>query len=100
MTQTAFLTKWKFVVEYVDEETNEISGTIGHAESREECEGLIEYDMQYHRSHGRTVVNAEAGEVCAQCEGEGKIPAGNNGQVICDACGGHLGLISDLIFFG
>ena len=41
MTQTAFLTKWKFVVEFEDEETNEISGTIGQADTREECEGFL-----------------------------------------------------------
>ena len=29
MTQDALRTKWKFVVEFEDEETHEISGTIG-----------------------------------------------------------------------
>ena len=96
MTQTAFLTKWKFVVEFEDEETNEISGTIGQADSREECEGLLEYEMECHSSHGRTVVNAEAAEICAKCEGKGKIPNGNGGQVVCDACGGRVGPISNL----
>ncbi len=97
MTQTAILTQWKFVVEFEDDETKEISGTIGQADTREECEGLIECDMQYHGSHGRTVINAEAAEICAKCGGEGKISAGNGGQVICDACSGHLGPISNLI---
>jgi hypothetical protein len=96
MTQTAIHTKWKFVVEFEDDETQEISGTIGQADTREECEGLLEYDMEYHRSHGRTVVNAEAAEVCAKCEGEGKIASGNGGRVGCDACGGRLGPISNL----
>ena len=53
MTQDALRTKWKFVVEFEDEETHEISGTIGQADTREECEGLLEFDMQYHNSHGR-----------------------------------------------
>ena len=96
MTQTAIHTKWKFVVEFEDDETQEISGTIGQADTREECDGLLEYDMEYHRSHGRTVVNAEAAEVCAKCEGEGQIAAMNGGLVICDACGGRLGPISNL----
>src|ERR1700675_2816445 len=96
MTQDAFRTKWKFVVEFEDEETNEISGTIGQADTREECEGLLEYDMEYHNSHGRIVLNAEATEVCDKCEGEGKIAAMNGGSVICDACGGRLGPISIL----
>jgi hypothetical protein len=97
MTQIAIATKWKFVVEFEDLETGEISGTIGQAGTREECEGLIEYDMQYHHDYGRTVVNAEAGEICAECEGEGQIPIGNDGRVICQACGGHLGPISKMM---
>src|SRR6202034_3282135 len=60
MTQDTFRTKWKFVVEFEDEETKEISGTLGQAETREECEGLLEYDVQYHNLHGRSVINAEA----------------------------------------
>ena len=97
MTQNAIPTKWKFVVEFEDDETKEISGTVGQAETLEECEGLTEYEMQYHRSHERTIVNLEIGEVCADCDGEGKIPAGNDGRVICRACGGHLGSISPFI---
>ena len=97
MTQIAIATKWKFVVEFEDLETGEISGTIGQADTREECEGLIEYDMQYHNDYGRTVVNVEAGEICAACEAEGQIPIGNGGRVICQACGGHLGPISKMM---
>src|SRR5580704_10230965 len=100
MTQTAILAKWKFVVAFEDEETKEISGTIGQADTLEECEALVEYEMQYHSSHGRTVVDVEAAEICAKCEGEGKMPAGNGGQIICDACGGHLGPISSLALLG
>ena len=100
MTQDAFRTKWKFVVEFEDEETNEISGTIGQAGTRVECEGLLEFEMQYHNSHGRIVLDAEAAEVCAKCEGEGKIAAMNGAVIICDACGGRLGPISNLTTFG
>jgi hypothetical protein len=96
MTQDAFRTKWKFVVEFEDDETKEISGTLGQAETREECEGLLEYDVQYHNLHGRSVINAEAAEVCAQCEGEGTRVAKNEGMEICDACGGRVGPISNL----
>jgi hypothetical protein len=96
MTQDAFRTKWKFVVEFEDEETKEISGTLGQAETREECEGLLEYDVQYHNLHGRIVINAEAAEVCAQCEGEGTRVAKNGGVEICDVCGGRVGPISNL----
>lgn len=94
MAQSALATRWKFVVEFEDDETKEISGSIGQADTREQCEGLIEHDVQYHRSHERTVIQAEAVEVCAECGGEGKISAGNGKQVVCEACGGHLGPIS------
>ena len=48
-----------FIVECEDEETIEISGTFGQASDREDCERLIEHEMQYHDSHGRTILNAE-----------------------------------------
>ena len=96
MTQTAILTEWKFVVEFEDEESKEISGIIGKADTLEECEGAIEDEIQDHISQGRTIVNAEAVELCAVCEGEGKIRAGDDGEMICDACGGHLGSIAIL----
>ena len=98
MTQIAFATRWKFVVEFEDQETGEISGTIGQADTVEECESLIEYDMQYHSDRERTVLNAEAGEICAECEGEGQLLIGNGGCIICHACGGHHGPISKLVF--
>jgi hypothetical protein len=93
MSQSAIRSKWKFIVEFEDEETKEISGTIGQADTRGECEELVEFDVQYHIFNGRTVINAEAAEICAKCEGEGKLEAGNCGQVICDACCGHVGPI-------
>jgi hypothetical protein len=96
MTQTAILTEWKFVVEFEDEESREISGIIGKADTLEECEGAIEDEIQYQISQGRTIVNAEAVELCAVCEGEGKIRAEVDGEIICDACGGHLGSIAIL----
>jgi hypothetical protein len=96
MRQDVFRIKWKFVVEFEDEETKEISGTIGQADTREECEGFLEYEIGYHRSHGRIVLNAEAVEVCAKCEGEGKIAEKNGGMDPCDACGGRLGAVSSL----
>ena len=97
MTQISFATKWKFVVEFEDQETGEISGTIGQADTREDCESLIEYDIQYHSDRERTVLNAEAGEICAECEGEGQLLIGNGGFIICQACGGHHGPISKLM---
>jgi hypothetical protein len=97
MTEDAILTKWKFVVEFEDDETREISGTLEEAETYEQCGGAIEDQVQYHRARGRTVVNAEAWEVCARCEGEGLISSGNDARVICEACGGHFGSVSPFI---
>jgi hypothetical protein len=91
MTQIAVWTKWKFIVQSEDEETGEPSATIGQAETREECEALIEYDFDYHRLRGHEIVDAEVCEICAECDGEGLIAAGNDGQVICPACDGHHG---------
>ena len=82
------------MVEFEDNENCEISGTIGQADSQEECEAFMEEEMRYQQSRGRRVVNLEAAELCADCEGEGVIPAGNGGRVICPACGGHLGPVS------
>jgi hypothetical protein len=67
MTQIAFPTKWKFIVEYEDDETKEVSGILGQADTYEECEALIE-----HESQERFVVNIEAWEVCAERNEEGK----------------------------
>jgi hypothetical protein len=88
----AFPTKWKFVVEFEDEETREVSGTIGQADTREECEGLLEYEIDEHNR----VLNAEAVEVCANCQGEGKIADKNGGMDMCEACGGRLGPVAIL----
>ena len=98
MSQTAFPTKWKFVVEFQDDETLEISGDIGQADTEEECEGLIEYDMEYHRSAGRTILNAEASEVCANCEGEGRIHTEDGALLICHSCRGQSGPVSQLSY--
>jgi hypothetical protein len=65
MIANAIHTKWKFIVEFEDEETGEIAGTLG-----------------------------EAVELCEQCEGEGSIPVEDSIVSICDACGGRIGILS------
>jgi hypothetical protein len=94
MRQIAIRTKWKFIVEFEDEETREIAGTIGRAGTREECEALIVDEVQEQRSLGRFVVNAEAAEICAQCDGEGGILVEDDIVAICDGCGGRIGPLS------
>jgi hypothetical protein len=39
-------------------------------------------------------LTAEAVELCEQCEGEGSIPVEDGIVSICDACGGHIGILS------
>ena len=41
MIQTTILIKWKFVVEFEDEETNEISGMIGQADTAKNARGSL-----------------------------------------------------------
>jgi hypothetical protein len=96
MSQSLIPAKWKFIVEYEDEETQEISGTIGQANSRYECESLIDDDIAYHIICGRVIVNAEAAAVCTKCDGEGKLTSANGDLIVCDACGGHIGPIAKL----
>ena len=94
MTANVIHTKWKFIVEFEDEETGAIEGTLGEAADRDECEVLIEEEMQYQRLRGYIRVTAEAVELCEQCEGEGSIPVEDGIVSICDACGGRIGILS------
>jgi hypothetical protein len=94
MIANAILAKWKFIVEFEDEDTGEIGGTLGEAADRDECEVLIEEEIQYQRLRGYIRVTAEAVELCAQCEGEGSIPVEDDIVSICDACGGRIGILA------
>jgi DnaJ-class molecular chaperone len=87
-------TKWKFIVEFELEETGEMAATLGEAADREECEALIEEEVQCQRLRGNIRVTAEAVELCEQCEGEGSIPVEDDIVSICDACGGRIGVLS------
>ena len=94
MIAQAIHTKWKFIVEFEDEETGEIAGTLGEAADRAECEALVEEEMEYQRLRGFIHMTAEAVELCEQCEGEGSIPVEDDILSICDACGGRIGVLS------
>jgi hypothetical protein len=98
MSQPAFPTKWKYVVEFLDDETQQISGTIGQAATCDECEGLIEDEVDVLPSSGRTLVNAEAYQVCAHCDGQGKIETPDGAHAICYTCRGEVGPVSTLSF--
>jgi len=44
------------------------TGTLGRADTQEECESLTEDEVQYQPSRARTIVDIELGLVCAKCE--------------------------------
>ena len=67
---------------------------MGEAADRDECEVLIEEEIEYQRLRGYIRVTAEAVELCEQCEGEGSIPVEEDIVSICDACGGRIGVLS------
>jgi hypothetical protein len=94
MIANAIHTKWKFIVEFEDEETGAIEGALGEAADRDECEVLVQDEMEYRRLRGYIRVTAEAVELCEQCEGEGSIPVEDGIVSICDACGGRIGILS------
>jgi DnaJ-class molecular chaperone len=94
MIANAIHTKWKFIVEFEDEETGAIAGILGEAADRAECEMLVEEEMQCQRLGGYIRVTAEAVELCEQCEGEGSIPVEDGIVSICDACGGRIGVLA------
>jgi hypothetical protein len=87
-------TKCKFIVEFDEEETGAIEGTLGEAADRDECKLLVEDEMEYQRLRGYIRVTAEAVELCEQCKGEGSIPVEDGIVSICDACGGRIGVLS------
>jgi hypothetical protein len=60
---------------------------LGEAADRDECEFLVEDEMEYQRLRGYIRVTAEAVELCEQCEGDGIVS-------ICDACGGRIGILA------
>jgi hypothetical protein len=94
MIQLVIPTKWRFLVEFEDEETGEISGIVGEAQTRDECDGLIDHEIEHHRLRGLRIVNIEAGELCSECSGNGAVPVRDGSFVLCSVCEGHLGPIS------
>ena len=82
---------------FISQETEiivSIEGTLGKAADRDECELLVEDEMEYQRLRGYIRVTAEAVELCEQCEGEGSVPVEAGIVSICDACGGRIGILS------
>jgi hypothetical protein len=93
MLQIAAPTRWRYIVECQDIESGFIRAVVGSADSREECEAHVAYEAELQRDLGRHVVNMEACELCAVCDGEGiitpRLPRPE--QIRCRSCGGRKG---------
>jgi hypothetical protein len=94
MTFRVLQTRWKYFVGIEDHTTGLLTGFCGQADTEEYCQALVEHQCQQIRGPEIRVVSVEIGELCASCEGEGFVSAGNDGRVLCDDCGGHQGILS------
>jgi hypothetical protein len=88
LPEPVILTAWKFIVEFEDDETNQISAILGQADTDEECKGSTEEEAQYQCSHERTVLNIESWEVCSGSVAEAQIPFWKDGS------DGHFGRVA------
>jgi hypothetical protein len=100
MTQVGAPTKWRYIVECQDNESGSIYVIIGSANDREECEGRASQEVGYQRDLYRHVVNAEACELCQECEGDGVVLSSEPSahRTRCGACDGHLGPFTRIKF--
>ncbi len=100
MTQVSAPTKWRYIVECQDTESDSAYVVIGSAGNREECEGRASHEVDYQRDLYRHVVNVEACELCQQCEGDGVVLSSEPGSqpIRCGACDGHHGPFTRIKF--
>jgi hypothetical protein len=84
-------------MDYLDDDTGRVAATIGSADDREECEGVVRHESSFIERHGFTVLRGEACELCWKCHGDGVI--GSNGsERECPECGGFIGPFCRLRF--
>jgi hypothetical protein len=95
MVEISATTRWRYIVECLDIESDSIYVAIGSADTREECEGHISHEADRQRDLYRHVVNVEACELCRECDGGGvSLLTG----VRCSACNGHQGPFTRIEF--
>jgi hypothetical protein len=90
-------TRWLYIMDYMDEDTGTVAATIGCADDREECEGVVLDETTFYERQGFTVVGGEGCELCRSCEGDGLI-GGIGSERQCPQCGGFTGPFRRLRF--
>ena len=90
-------TRWLYIMDYMDEDTGTVAATLGAADDRDECEGVVLHETTFFERQGFTIVRGEACELCRSCEGDGLIcDSGSERQ--CPQCGGFTGPFRRLRF--
>jgi hypothetical protein len=84
-------------MDYMDEDTGTVAATVGDADDREECEGVVRHETTFYQRQGFTVLRGEACELCRGCAGDGSI-AGSGVTRQCPQCGGFTGRFRRLRF--
>ena len=90
-------TRWLYILDYIDEDTGTVAATVGGADDRDECEGVVRHETCFYQRQGFTILRGEACELCRGCEGDGLIGA-NDGARQCPQCGGFTGPFRRLRF--
>jgi hypothetical protein len=90
-------TRWLYVMDYLDEDTGTVTGGVGSADDRDECEGVVRHETLFYQRQGLTVLRGEACELCRGCEGGGLIDE-NGAPRQCPQCGGFTGPFRRLRF--
>ena len=90
-------TRWLYIMDYLDEDTGAVAATIGAADDRDECEGVVRHETILYQRQGFTVLRGEACELCRSCEGDGLISTGGAAKH-CPQCGGFTGPFRRLRF--
>ena len=84
-------------MDYLDEDSGTVAATIGDAEDRSECEGVVRDETDFYERHGFTILGGEACELCSTCHGDGFIRVDGSAKE-CPQCGGFNGPLRKLQF--
>ena len=90
-------TRWLYIMDYIDEDTGTVTATIGSADDRNECEGVVGHENLFYERQGFTVLHSEACELCRTCDGDGFVSSGGSMRE-CPDCGGFAGPLRKLRF--
>lgn len=90
-------TRWLYIMDYLDEDTGTLAATVGSADDRDECEGVVRHETIFYQRRGFTILRGEACELCRGCAGDGLID-GSDAARQCPQCGGFTGPFRRLRF--